>query len=181
MKAEAEAVVLDAVAGAELPPLSMRYVLEVEKKVADAAAADADAPTALLRKGATARRRRRRTVRVVEDARRESRRRIQPTLKRPEGWEPPPADEAPAAEGEEGAEAEPPPPPPTAFHLEAIFSASGRAVLRGAVVPAAVPPGEWTLHLTDVTEGAAALQLPAVPPVVIPLTVAAPPEEEEEY
>ena len=66
--------------------------------------------------------------------------------------------------------------------LEAIFSASGRAVLRGAVVPAAVPPGEWALHLTDVTEGAAALQLPAVPPVVIPLTVAAPPpEEEEEY
>ena len=48
--------------------------------------------------------------------------------------------------------------------------------------PAAVPPGEWALHLTDVTEGAAALQLPAVPPVVIPLTVAAPPpEEEEEY
>ena len=89
---------------------------------------------------------------------------------------------AAAAEGEEGAEAEPPPPPPTAFHLEAIFSASGRAVLRGAVVPAAVPPGEWALHLTDVTEGAAALQLPAVPPVVIPLTVAAPPpEEEEEY
>ena len=121
-------------------------------------------------------------MRVVEDARRESRRRIQPTLKRPEGWEPPPADEAPPAEGEEGAEAEPPPPPPTEFHLEAIFSASGRAVLRGAVVPAAVPPGEWTLHLTDVTEGAAALQLPAVPPVVIPLTVAAPPpEEEEEY
>ena len=97
-------------------------------------------------------------MRVVEDARRESRRRIQPTLKRPEGWEPPPADEAPPppAEGEEGAEAEPPPPPPTEFYLEAIFSASGRAVLRGAVVPAAVPPGEWTLHLTDVTEGAAA-------------------------
>jgi hypothetical protein len=88
----------------------------------------------------------------------------------------------PPAEGEEGAEAEPPPPPPTEFYLEAIFSASGRAVLRGAVVPAAVPPGEWALHLTDVTEGAAALQLPAVPPVVIPLTVAAPPpEEEEEY
>ena len=55
-------------------------------------------------------------------------------------------------------------------------------MLRGAVVPAAVPPGEWALHLADVTEGAAALQLPAVPPVVIPLTVAAPPpEEEEEY
>ena len=43
VKAEAEAVVLDAVAGAELPPLSIRYVLEVEKKVADVAAADADA------------------------------------------------------------------------------------------------------------------------------------------
>ena len=52
----------------------------------------------------------------------------------------------------------------------------------GARSSSDVPPGEWTLHLTDVTEGAAALQLPAVPPVVIPLTVAAPPpEEEEEY
>ena len=183
VKAEAEAVVLDAVAGAELPPLSIRYVLEVEKKVADVAAADADAADGAAAEGgdgAAEEAAAAQTVRVVEDARRESRRRIQPTLKRPEGWEPPP-DEAPPAEGEEGAEAEPPPPPPTEFYLEAIFSASGRAVLRGAVVPAAVPPGEWTLHLTDVTEGAAALQLPAVPPVVIPLTVAATPEEEEEY
>ena len=61
-----------------------------------------------------------------------------------------------------------------------VLSGGPISTLGVAVVPADVPAGEWALHLEDVTEGAAALQLPAVPPVVLPVAVAAAPVVEGE-